>query len=155
MFIAHRCNLNGPSENENTIKAMLECIKAGFLVEVDIRLVDSKLFIGHDRAEEEIEIDLLLQHADKLFIHCKNIESLLYLRPYNKLCIFGHAVDEFVLTSQLDVFCGVGVIKRGCICVMPELHTRKISGEELRICQHVLTDFPYRYENEINNTPIR
>ena len=154
MIIAHRCNLNGPSENENTVGAMLECIGAGFLVEIDIHLIDSKLFIGHDLVQEfhkEIDIELLLQYANKLFIHCKNIEALLYLRGYNELCVFGHSLDEFVLTSHLDVFCGVGIARKGCICVMPELHTRKFSKEELEVCQHILTDFPYRYKNEIDS----
>ena len=52
MIIAHRCNLNGPSENENTVGAMLECIGAGFLVEIDIHLIKSKLCIGHGLVQE-------------------------------------------------------------------------------------------------------
>ena len=151
MIISHRCNTNGPSEKENTIKELLKCVYSGFLVEIDVWIIDKKIFMGHDNPVEEIDINFLLKYSDKLFIHCKNIESLCYLKQFKKLCVFGHSNDEFVLTSHLDVFCRVGVIKRDCICVMPELSNEKFSKGELKSCKHILTDYPNRYKNEIDN----
>jgi len=151
MIIAHRCNTDGPSEEENTINELLKCISSGFLVEIDVWMVGAKVFMGHDHPSEEIDINFLLRYSDKLFIHCKNIEALCYLKQYECLCVFGHSSDEFVLTSHLDVFCRVGVIKNGCICVMPELSNRKFSKDELKSCKHILTDYPNRYKDEIDN----
>ena len=47
--IAHRGNLYGPDpERENTIEVISEALALGYDVEIDIWLVDGKLYLGHD-----------------------------------------------------------------------------------------------------------
>ena len=54
-IIAHRANINGPkSLNENKISGIEKCIDMGFDIEVDIRFLDGKLYLGHDNPEEII-----------------------------------------------------------------------------------------------------
>ena len=154
-IIAHRCNLNGPSPAENTIDAMMKCFERGFMVEIDIRLIDGKLYLGHDGPQEEVELQFLLKHGKKIFIHCKNIEALLYLKAYNNtLNVFGLSRDPFVLTSGGDVFCAVGIVGEGCVCVMPELHIPGFSDEDFNKFKYILPDYPHGYNNENYNHTI-
>ncbi|HAT66245.1 MAG TPA: hypothetical protein DCS66_16905, partial [Flavobacteriaceae bacterium] len=62
-IIAHRCNLNGPSPAENTIDAMMKCFEYGLMVEIDVRLIDGKLYLGHDGPQKEVELQFLLDHG--------------------------------------------------------------------------------------------
>ena len=151
MFIAHRCNLNGETVEENTLVKMLECINLGFSVEIDVRYIDGKYYLGHDLPQEEISLDLMLSLSSYLFIHCKNIEALYMLNAHSQLNVFGHSQDEFVITSGGNVFCSVGVVQEGAMCVMPELSLNPIAIEDMKNCSHILTDQVYRYKNEIDN----
>ena len=126
MIIAHRCNLEGKSDNENTLSGIINCINQGFSVEIDVRYIDGKYYLGHDFPQEEISLFLMSSLCDRLFIHCKNIEALQQLRAYAELNIFGHSEDEFVITSRGDVFCSVGTVHDRTICVMPELSNKPI-----------------------------
>tara|TARA_R110000824_G_scaffold316973_1_gene504207 strand:- start:49 stop:573 length:525 start_codon:yes stop_codon:yes gene_type:complete len=126
-LIAHRGNLYGANPaRENTPKYIEEAIKSGFDVEIDIRaqrrvadfavataqakkseiesiMADSswkyRYILGHDQGETEVPYEWLLQHADKLWVHCKDLASLraLYGSPLN---YFWHQEDDFTLTSQ-------------------------------------------------------
>lgn len=154
MIVAHRCNLDGPSPGENSMATMLSCISEGFSVELDVRWIDDKVYLGHDFAQEEIPMSLLLAHASSLLIHCKNIPALVQLRNWPSLNIFGHSTDGYVLTSKGDVFCKVGIAEKGCICVMPELYAPGFSREELLECKYIVTDFSRKYRDETNNTLI-
>ncbi len=151
MIIAHRCNLEGKSDNENTLSGIINCINQGFSVEIDVRYIDGKYYLGHDFPQEEISLFLMSSLCDRLFIHCKNIEALQQLRAYAELNIFGHSEDEFVITSRGDVFCSVGTVHDRTICVMPELSNKPILINDIINCSHILTDYAYRYRDEINN----
>ena len=155
MIIAHRCNLEGKSDHENTLSGLIDCINQGFSVEIDVRYIGGKYYLGHDLPQEEISVYLMSSLSDRLFIHCKNIEALQHLRAYEQLNIFGHSEDEFVITSKGDVFCSVGTVHEHTICVMPELSKRSILIDNMINCSHVLTDYAYRYRDEINNYHVR
>jgi hypothetical protein len=103
------------------------------------------LYLGHDEAQERISVQYLLQRADDLFIHCKDIDSLQLLIQHDRLNVFGHSHDDFVVTSRGNVFCAVGIIQPGCVCVMPELYNKPITADMVRCCSHVVTDYPERY----------
>lgn len=144
-IISHRGNLNGPSpKTENKISTINNALNLGFDVEIDIRLLDEKLYLGHDEIlynYEEIERYLLL-HANKLWIHCKNIEALSYLLKYPALNLFGHNNDDFVLTSRKEIFCKPGInSNEKYIIVMPEL-IPIYTTEILDNCHGILTDYP-------------
>jgi hypothetical protein len=47
-LISHRGNLIGPNVLENSPKFLIQAIEKGFDVEVDIRLIDKKWYLGHD-----------------------------------------------------------------------------------------------------------
>ena len=76
-YIAHRGNLNGPNQiDENKPEYLLHAINEGYYVETDLWVIEDKLYLGHDIAQYEININFLLKIKEKLFCHCKNIKAL-------------------------------------------------------------------------------
>ena len=93
-LIAHRGNYSGSNkEKENSIDYIINAIKNGYDVEIDIRKIDNNLYLGHDHPQYIVNLDFLLNYSQFLWIHCKNIEALTYLINYNELNIFGHDYD--------------------------------------------------------------
>ena len=70
------------------------------MVEIDIWLIDSELYLGHDFPQFYIDMEFLLEHASSLLIHCKNIESFIYLYSFEQLNVFAHEQDSYVMTSD-------------------------------------------------------
>lgn len=54
-LIAHRGNTSGPSEFENSPAHIVSAIKAGFDVEIDVRYIDGKFMLGHDKPTYEVD----------------------------------------------------------------------------------------------------
>ena len=73
-IIAHRGNLSGSSVMENHPDYINLALKAGFDVELDVWYIKSKLFLGHDNPQYEINLKWLDTYKDYLWIHLKNIE---------------------------------------------------------------------------------
>ena len=151
IFIAHRGNINGPSERENSPAYLLEAIKEGYYVETDLWIIsysdEEKLYLGHDNPQYEIQVAFLLDIKDKLFCHCKNIHALQFIINYHpEIECFFHDVEEYVLTSKNKIWTNVGnELTEKSICVMPE-RVDQIPEKCLGVC----TDFPYKYEKFLN-----
>ena len=100
--IAHRGNTNGPSPKENSPEYIQEAIDQGHDAEIDIWLIDGKLFSGHDFGQYEITEDFLYHNAYSLWIHCKNFEALDYFSKLgNSFNYFWHQDDNHTLTSHM------------------------------------------------------
>ena len=100
--IAHRGNRFGPNkELENTEQYLLESIAAGYQVELDIWLIDDRLYLGHDGPDYETSIAFLNNIAKYSWVHCKNFEALDYFASRNfKFKYFWHQTDDFTLVSN-------------------------------------------------------
>jgi hypothetical protein len=148
-IISHRGNLYGPNQKtENSIDSIYSAISLGFDIEIDIWLVDNKLYLGHDSPQYCTSIEWLKNHSDKLWIHCKNMDSLEFLLDYKELNIFGHSNDDFVLTSKQNIFCKPGMkINKRSVIVMPEL-TPIYSESSFDDCYGVLTDYPINIKEQ-------
>lgn len=127
-FIAHRGNINGPNpEMENNPVYILNTLSLGYECEVDVRLINDKLYLGHDLPQYHIDLEFLLNNCDKLWIHCKNLEALDFLIRYKQLNIFWHNNDEYTITSKQFIWSYIGVkTTTNIICVMPELSDKYI-----------------------------
>ena len=100
MIISHRGNLHGPDSTlENSINQINTCLEMGFDVEIDVRYWDNKILLGHDNGETEIPVEWIEDRADKLWIHCKNLQALRFFYNTN-FNYFWHQEDDFTLTSQ-------------------------------------------------------
>jgi hypothetical protein len=99
--ISHRGNLNGPSPRENHPTYIEEAIYAGFDVEVDVRLVDNQLWLGHDKPQYLTSKTFLDRYKDSLWIHCKNLAALEYfVNLKQEYKYFWHEEDSYTLTSN-------------------------------------------------------
>lgn len=143
-IIAHRANIGGPNPSiENTIEQILLCISRGYDCEIDIWNIDGNLYLGHDYPQYKTEIDFLLCHKDKLWIHCKNGKALEYLVNFD-LNIFFHSTDDYILTSKKYIWCYPGQPElKNSIVVMPELHPN--IKFDISLIGGVCTDYPEKY----------
>ena len=144
-IIAHRANLNGPNkETENKPEQIQLCILKGYHCEIDVWLINDKLFLGHDEPQYEINLTFILNNVTKLWCHCKHLESFQYLLKFKEINCFFHNVDDYVLTSHLYIWTypGKQVPEENCIVVMPEWdknikYNKNISG----ICTDYVESF--------------
>lgn len=122
-IIAHRGNINGPNpEMENNPDYILKTLSLDYDCEIDVRLIDNNIYLGHDFSQYKINIDFLLNNSQRLWIHCKNIEALDFLHKYKELNIFWHESDQYTITSKGYIWSYIGVkTTKNVICVMPEL----------------------------------
>lgn len=149
--ISHRGNLDGRIiYNENTISYVNQAMEEGYDVEIDVRFKDNALWLGHDEPDEKIALDWLLSNADKLWIHCKDLESMMFISRspmlHNQLNYFGHSQDPFVLTSRGYLFClPSDDLDSNCVLVMPEHFNFKPKPSNNAYA--VLTDYPANYKD--------
>lgn len=142
ILISHRGNLGGRNtERENQPEYIDEAINAGFDVEIDMWWVDGRIYLGHDEPQYEVDDKWLGERADKLWVHCKNVELLNWIRS-TILHWFWHENDTIVLTSKNYMWVHSGkqpII--GSIAVMPEIHNENISK-----CIGVCSDYINNYK---------
>jgi len=100
--IAHRGNLYGPDpERENTPDAISEALALGYDVEIDIWLVDGKLYLGHDEPTYLIDSIQLAKIGSRGWFHCKNLAVLQYFKESKiNFNYFWHQNDDYTLTSN-------------------------------------------------------
>lgn len=152
-IISHRANLNGPDrETENSFESILKAINLGFDVETDIWCERNVLYIGHDYDKKKFfknTLDFLLEHSDKLWVHCKNIEALIYLLEFKELNVFGHDNDNYVLTSKHNMFCKPGhPPNKNAVIVMPEI-IPVYNSNDFNNCYGVCTDYPIEIQKHM------
>ena len=133
ILISHRGNIDGKKPHlENQPEYIDEAISLGYDVEIDIWGIDGELFLGHDEPQYPTDFDWLKERSSNLWIHCKNIDALLYftdidysLELFN---YFWHETDTVTLTSEnwIWAFPGKQPIN-GSIAVLPEIYNDDVS----------------------------
>jgi hypothetical protein len=120
ILIAHRGNTEGPNKSrENSPEYIKEALIKGFHVEIDVWLINSHIFLGHDQPQYRVSENFLKHHKNLIF-HAKSPETLHYLTK-NKLHCFSHDKDECVLTSNAWIWTYPGKnLTTMSISVMPE-----------------------------------
>jgi hypothetical protein len=159
-LIAHRANLEGPSEKENELNSIMNCLlNYNYDIEIDVYFIEGLLHIGHDLPAKFLIntgefISKFYSYKDRLWIHCKNIEAMSLFSKWDthldvKFNFFGHSNDEFVLTSFGYIFTRPDVLHKNAIVVMPELISDTINVDYFKT-QGILTDYPVKYETYYN-----
>ena len=122
-LIAHRGNINGPNkEKENSPEYIQFAITKGYDVEIDLRYVDYRFYLGHDKPQQLVSWCWLVDRKDNLWIHCKDLTSLdiLSKSPVD-FQYFWHQEDDFTLTSKNYIWTYPGKsLTQKSIIVMPE-----------------------------------
>lgn len=144
ILISHRGNTNGKFISyENEPNYIDLAISKGFNVEIDVWYKDNLLWLGHDKPDYGINELFLKERLTDLWIHCKNVEAIIFLKnsntPYN---YFWHENDTLTLTSRGYIWAlpGKQPIK-GSIAVMPE-----INNDNLDSVFGICSDFIEKYK---------
>jgi hypothetical protein len=118
IFISHRGNVNGPNQaRENAPDYIDEAIKAGFIVEIDLRVVGESLFLGHDYPQYEVSRAWLSDRCNDLLIHVKDAEALKRISP--NWHFFCHSSDPFTRTSWGHIWVHDLSIAPDKSCIVP------------------------------------
>jgi hypothetical protein len=103
--IAHRGNVNGPSDRENEPEYLKDALAQGYELEVDVWFIAGSLWLGHDFPQYKIDYSFFASIADKSWFHCKNLEALAYFNDSLwHLRYFWHENDKYTLTSSSQVW---------------------------------------------------
>lgn len=119
--IAHRGNFQGVNhEQENSPEYIQLALDRGFDVETDLRIVENtRLFLGHDRADHEVDPDWILHRQHHLWIHCKDLQALSWCLNRRIAHAFFHDRDDYTLTTCGKIWTYPGKpITDQCILVM-------------------------------------
>lgn len=156
--ISHRGNLKGPdSHRENQIWAIEECIKKGYMVEVDLWLVDGRFYLSHEipTKKDRIDEDFLYDNLLNLLIHCKNKEAINLMEAWDVqhdgvANWFTNDKDRWSLTSQKNVisYCKKEEIVPYSIIIMPEHHNIEPEDVKNLNIRYVCTDYVEKWEND-------
>ena len=146
ILISHRGNINGPNKDkENSLSYIQEAINLGYDVEIDLWVINGELFLGHDSPQYIVNFEWIKNRYHCLWIHCKNIESLSYLKSnVTQLNYFWHENDTATLTSDghIWVYPGKQPIKNS-IAVIPEIH-----NDDLSLCSGICSDYISNYKTK-------
>jgi len=150
-YIAHRGNFCGPSSEENKPEYIDTALDHGFDSEIDIHVVDSKIYLGHDSPQYEIDVTWLSARQKKLWIHCKNTASMEMCWYNGWFHYFWHESDKMVLTSKNIIWAHPGSQPiKNSIVVMPELYNEQLPDPCFGIC----SDYIDRYKKEIESKKL-
>lgn len=142
ILISHRGNINGSiPEAENNPEYIDNTIRLGYEVEIDVWWINGRIYLGHDKPQYEVSEEWLGERIDKLWVHCKNIELLSWIKS-TSLHYFWHENDTVTLTSKNYIWAYPGkqpII--GSIAVMPELNNDNISQ-----CVGICSDYIKKYK---------
>ena len=151
-FISHRGNINGKNDLENHPDQIIAAVENGYDVEIDVRVVEDKIYLGHDRADYEIDINFLINFIDKLWIHIKNDKAIeFFLKSEIKFNYFWHQNDDYTLTSlgNLWTFPGKILINDFSISVLPEME--KSNLDNIFSCYGICSDIIEYYKESYGN----
>jgi len=148
-FISHRGNQHGSDPKKENKPAYIDAaLNYNFDVEVDVWYLNDKWWLGHDEAQYKTTFRWLFQRHSKLWVHCKNLESLHKLTRRDKkniwngfLNYFWHQKDDFTLTSKGFIWTFPRrKLTNNSVCVCPE----KFTGpkKDLKNCYGVCSDTP-------------
>lgn len=142
--ISHRGNLNGPQpDQENDPSYIDAAIQRGFDVEIDVRMIDGKLYLGHDDPDYQVDLDWLLERKHSLWIHCKNLEAA--YRLDTDLRCFCSISDPFCFITQGYLWLNDLEIEPTGNCIVPLLNIDDLAGFDFNITNMpfgVCTDYP-------------
>ena len=138
LYIAHRGNINGPSDHENTQQAIDEALAAGYHCEVDVWLVDDSYWLGHDAPTHKIELQNLIDSW--IWCHAKTPETLVHLAKHSGINAFFQQYDEVALTTNGYFWCHSEHPIPGPRSVVVDLENKsRWPGDTYALC----TDYPW------------
>lgn len=148
ILIAHRGLTTGPDQlTENHPSQITSSLEQGFDCEVDLRVINNQLFLGHDSAQYEVDHTFIKN--SKLWIHCKNLEALDLCQKIGNLNYFWHDTDSYTLTSKGYIWAYPGkLLTNQSVQVMPEWSNPGLENLDLD-CFGICSDFVLEIKNKM------
>jgi len=146
ILISHRGNINGRDDSlENNPTYIDYAISKNFDVEIDVWVKDNMLWLGHDLPQYLIEFTWIMDRFPKLWIHCKNIEAMIYFKESKKpVNYFWHQEDDVTITSLGYFWTYPGKkLTHNSIAVMPEIKY----FDEINIAYGICSDYIETYKS--------
>lgn len=133
ILISHRGNIDSVKpERENTSEYIQEAIDAGYDVEIDVRYISGKLYLGHDTPDYEIELEWLQRRNLSLWVHTKNFEALSYLIDKN-LRVFYHQKEDHTIINNCNLIWSHNVTQANHKSIIPLLDRYDIEEADVAI----------------------
>jgi hypothetical protein len=144
LLISHRGNLTGPNlKMENSEAYILTALEKGFDVEVDVwKDAGNDIYFGHNAPTYKINLDFLVYHKNKLWIHCKNLLALDYMLTMDGFNYFWHQTDDYTLTSKgfMWTYPNKPVTEKNVIVIFG-----RVAKENLPNCFGICSDYVAEY----------
>ena len=150
LYISHRANLEGLNpEKENNPEYIDEAIFKGYDVEIDLRVQDGNLFLGHDEPQYLITSSWLTERRNNLWIHVKDYGALVRI-VRTELKFFCHEQDKYTLTSNGYIWSHDLTNKMTDKCIVPLLSSESVEGYNQNGFYAVCSDYIYQCEEKFN-----
>lgn len=148
-LIAHRGLTNGPDVNlENRPEQIELALSQGFDCEIDLWVINSEFYLGHDRPDYPIDKTFL--NTFGLWIHAKNLAALRWLTDTG-LYYFWHEGDKFTLTSNNFIWTYPGMeLTQRSIAVLPEWHDPEFKNLP-KNCYGICSDYVITIQEKVNS----
>lgn len=146
LIISHRGNLNGPNKNsENGPEYIKNAIAKGFNVEIDIWVLNNKIYLGHDGPQYLVDLSYIVSISKHSWFHCKNINALLFfINDFPDFRFFWHQNDDYTLTSNNFIWTYPN--KNTSIkSIVVDLEANNVYNDVYGIC----TDYPIKVNSYI------
>ena len=116
ILISHRGNIDSVNNNrENTQSYIQEAIDLGYDVEIDVWCTSyDQLYLGHDKLDNYVKLDWLLNRKDNLWVHCKNFKALTKLIE-SDLRVFYHTNEDYTIISDKHIWAHMPRFDENCI----------------------------------------
>jgi hypothetical protein len=141
ILLSHRGNLKGPNpHSENKPKYIIQAIKLGYQVEVDVRFYKGRLYLGHDKPQYKVSNNFLKNK--KIWCHAKDIKALEELRKIKSI-YFWHQNDDYTLTSNgyFWTYPGKKILKNSIYVQTGKKKLKNIN------CAGICSDYISKYKN--------
>lgn len=127
-LISHRGNLRGPIPNKENRPSYIDCaISLGFDVEIDVRVFENELYLGHDTPDYKVTIEWLKLRKENLWLHCKDLEAVKKICKSN-LNFFCHENDEFTIVSNNKIWLHNLKLKTNKDTIIPLLNETQLKS---------------------------
>lgn len=142
-IISHRGNLKGRVPNKENRPSYIDCaIQLGYDVEVDVRYINNQFWLGHDTPDYKVSVEWLNKRKDKLWIHCKDIQSSQRLTSLPvDFKFFCHSNDPYILTSTGHLWVHDLTLNLDNQCIIPLLSENEIKSNKINYIYAVCTDY--------------
>ena len=141
-LISHRGNIKGPRPKlENNPKYIIQALKLGYEVEVDVRCHKGYFYLGHDKPQYKINGTFLKNK--KIWCHAKDINAFEKLKKIKSIH-FWHQKDDYTLTSNgyFWTYPGKKVSKNS---IYVQIGRKKIKNVK---CAGICSDYISNYRND-------